>query len=258
MNGVPLYTIDLAVGEKLSGEEVLHSVEQEYTRHIQRNPKDLLAWRGRINVHLRFNHIDEARELCREMLAAMPDDWWTVLTNALLVAKTDHIDRGKELITNWVKKDENFFRYLDLAYFHHLTHQPREAAAAIVKSTEFDADTTWGEDGNSEYRGYTAAMCAYRAGDYEAVIKLCDHLLPVKINRDYCKEALRNLKAASDNAMHGGISPFDWNGDIHPFDPFEEFDIEKLLAKPVPRPTKNQPWAIMGTIPDTASTKQPQ
>jgi len=235
-----LQTIALPSQDKLSSEALLQMVVAGFDGQIQKDPRDDRAHKGKIQAYLRFNHVPEARQACKEMLKAMPDDWWAVLVNALVLTEERSVDRGTEVIIQWVNKDENFFRYMDLAYFYHLTRRPREAAKAIVKSTNFNADTLWGEGGNSEFRGYTAAMCAYRAGDYEASLKLCDHLLPVKINGDYAKQGLRNLKAASEKAMHGQIDSIPWAGGILPFDAFEDVDIAKLLAREVPRPTEEK------------------
>jgi len=236
----PLQTISLPIQDKLSSEALLHRVLAGFDEQIQKDPKDDRAYKGKIEAYLRFNHVPEARQACREMLKAMPDDWWAVLVNALILSEEQSVARGTDVITQWVKKDENFFRYLDLAYFYHLTGRPREAAKAIVKSTDFNANTPWGEGGNSEFRGYTAAMCAYRAGNYEACSKLCNYLLPVKINRDYAKRGLRELKAASEKGMHGQVENIPWAREILPFDAFEGVDIAKLLARDVPRPTKEK------------------
>ena len=73
----------------------------------------------------------------------------------------------------------------------------------MVKATEYDANTTWGDGGNSEYRGYSAALYAFKNGEYDAAIKLCDKLLPVKINGDFAKRYLRDLKAASEKMAKG-------------------------------------------------------
>ena len=237
-HGGPLRSFTLPVQAKLSAEDLFHRVINGFEMQLKAEPKDERAHQGKIQTALRFNHVPEARQACRDMLKAMPGNWWAVLTNAFILTEEQSMDRGTEFILQWVKQREDFFSYIDLAYFYHLTGRPREAARAIVKSTEFNADTWAGDGGNAEFRGYTAAICAYRAGDYEASLKLCDHLLPVKINGDYCKKDLRNLKAASENALHGQVDSHFEAGKVYPFDAFEDVDIEKLLGRKVPRPVK--------------------
>ena len=234
-----LQTIPVPVSERLTPDALVQKVVEGFEERLSKKPEDERAHQGKIQTYLRFNKVAEARRACADMLKAMPDNWWAVLVNALL-ADEYSLGHGKELITEWVKKDENFFRYMDLAYFCLLTGQPREAAQAIVKATEFNASTMWGEGGNSEFRGYTVAMCAYRAGNYDAVIALCDHLLPVRINGDYAKGGLRELKEASQKAKEGNAPDVTWASGILPFDPFEDVDIDKLLGRTVNRPAKDK------------------
>jgi Flp pilus assembly protein TadD len=231
-----LQTIKLARTDHLSPEEVLAGVSSGLDEQLRKNPKAQYAYQAKIQIYLRFGHVAEARQVCKDMLKSMPDDWWAILINSFLLEEEGPYDQAENLIIQWVKKDENFFRYLDLAYFYHLTNRPRKAAEAIIKATAFDANTNWGERGNSEFRGYTAAMCAYRAGDYDATIRLCEHLLPVKINGNYAKAGLTDLKEAAQKAKQGQMADVKWSKNIGPFDAFEKMDIEKLLGHNVPRP----------------------
>lgn len=237
-----LYTLTLPADAKLSAEDLLQKVIAGCDARIQQNGSDASAYQEKIQAYLRFNRVPEARATCREMIKAMPDDWWAALVNALILSEEHPSpDRGATLMTQWVARKETFSHYLDLAYFYYLTGRPREAGQAIIKATHFNAALPWeGDGGNTEYTGYTAAMCAYRVGDYEASAKLCAHLLPVTINGDYAKAGLRDLKAASEKALHGEVEDIRWDSHIGPFDAFEHVDIEKLLGHKVPRPTKKE------------------
>lgn len=233
-----LETFTLPKSQKLTTEEFVQRIVEGHEILIQRAPKNEMLRREFIQTWLQFDRVPEARQECAGILKALPDEWWTVLTNALLLANTQSFEEGEKLIKSWAGRQENFFHYLDLAYFYHLTSHPREAAAALMKATEFDANTAWGEDGNAEYRGYTAAMYAFRAGDYQAAAKLCDHLLKVTINGKFAKVGLEALKSASEAGLGGKASAVTWDRDIRVFDPFEKVDIAKLVGHPVPRFTE--------------------
>jgi hypothetical protein len=243
-----LKTFYLDAEHRLSPEDLLKSVVAGYDKQILCSPEDEEAHRGKIQVFLRFDRVTEAREACRSMLKAMPDAWWPVLVNALLLVDKNSLQEAEEIITRWVDRDRNYFRYMDLAYFFQLTGSPGKSAAAMRRSTEYDANTMWGHGGNSEYRGYTAAMYAYQSGEYETVVRLCDHLLEVTINGDYAKRGLRELKDAAVKARQrpDNAPKVKWADGINPFDPFENLDIEKLLQRAVPRMTQKDDGAQRG------------
>jgi hypothetical protein len=234
-----LCSVALPANAQVTREELRQQLLASLNAQIRQHPGSPQAYQKTIATLLRFDHVPEARQACKEMLKTMPDDWWAVLVNALIASDQESPERGAQLINDWVAKNENFFRYLDLAYFYDLTQRPHDAAQAMVNSTKYDADLHWGEDGNSEFRGYTAAMSAYRAGEYEACLKLCDHLLLVTVNGDYAKQGLRDLKAAAGKALHGQVDEVPWAQGIRTFDAFEHLDIEKLLGRKLPRPTQS-------------------
>ena len=178
------------------------------------------------------------------MLKAMPDEWWPVLINALIDAQEESPEKAAETISRWVEKDKNFFRYMDLAYFYQLTDSPGKATEAMRQSTSYTGNTPWGHGGNAEHRGYTAAMFAYQAGEYDTVVQLSEHLLKVKINGDYAKAGLRELKEAALTAKQSPAEApgLKWADGISPFDPFERVDIEKLLQRTVPHMTDKLYW----------------
>jgi hypothetical protein len=166
------------------------------------------------------------------MLAKMPENWWANLVCALIMAEEKSGGDAEKFLSAWVARNPNFFSYLDLAYYYQLRRQPGKAAAAMLKATQFDANTSWGHGGNSEYRGYTAAAYAFRSGQYQAAIKLCDKLLPVKINGTYAKQALLELRHAAQQRARGAPAELSWPKDMPAFDPFENLSIGKLVHLP--------------------------
>ena len=237
-NSPDIYLNDIVLEktEFLNPVEMLDRVISGIDEQIRATPNEKDLYQSKIEIYLRFDQISEARQACKSMLKAMPDDWWAVLINAFLIAEEESFDNAEKFMIRWIKKNENFFRYMDLAYFCHLNQKNDKATNAVEKATGFDANTTWGEGGNSEFRGYTAAICSYQSGEYEAVIHLCDHLLPVSINGNYAKAGLRELRSAAQKAQTGQIDSVSWAEGINIFDPFEDFDIEKLIGREVFRP----------------------
>ena len=236
----PLFTLRLANTEELSADELLNQALCGYEEHLAVRPNDLSAHKARIQLYLQYNRISQARRACRDLLRALPDDWWANLVNALVIAEEESSAEGERHIQGWVNSKPNFFRYTDLAYYYQLSEEPKKAAEAMLKATQHNANTTWGHGGNSEFRGYTAAMYAFESGEYHAVVKLCEKLIPVTINGDYAKRGLRNLRAAANAALRGEPREVVWDDTIAPFDPFEEVDIQALLRRKVERPTQEE------------------
>lgn len=241
--GRHLTTVSLPKSKRLTPDEIVTMVADGYEAHAAATPDNRRAHQEKIQMYLRFDRTAPARKACRAMLEKMPSDWWAVLVNSLLDASLGDNANAEKFMIDWVNKDPNFFRYLDLAYFYQLTNQPAKASDAIGKAAKFDANTDWGHDGNSEYRGYTAAMYAYESGQYAQCERFCEKLISVTVNGKYAKRGLNDLRQAAASARRGDISDVEWDDEISPFDPFESIDIEKLLGRKVNRPTKREFWA---------------
>lgn len=196
------------------------------------------ASQSKIQLLLRFGKVREAREACALMLKQRPAHWWAQLVNALVKDAQGAPQQAEQQLAAWVKQNPNFFSYLDLAYFYQFKEQPQKAAAAMAEATRYTAETEWGHDGNSEYRGYAAAWYAYHRGQYAATLKMCNHLLPVKINGDYAKPALRALREAAQKRLAGKPASLKWHEDMSVFNPFDVVDINRLLQRPAKQSTK--------------------
>jgi len=242
----PLITIQVPATNHLEEAVLLGKVIEGYDSLIATAGSGEDSQEGvhqnKIQTLLRFNRIPEAREVCRDLLKRVPNDWWAVLVNALITAQEKSRPAGDAVINEWVQKQPNFFSYLDLAYYYELQSEFARASDAIIKATEYDANTDWGHGGNSEYRGYTAAMCAFHAAQYPTVIKLCNKMLQVKVNGDYAKQGFRVLKAAAEQRLRNEQADPVWASDILPFDPFENVDIEKLLQRKLERPHRKEAY----------------
>lgn len=232
-----LTTVSLPKTQRLAPDEIVSMVTGAYDRQIADTPDNLRLYQDKIQIHLRFDQVEAARQACRDMLERLPDDWWSVLVNALLTDALGQRAEAEKLIVEWVNKSPNFFRYLDLAYFYQLTNQPKQAAGAVKAAIEYDANTRWGHGGNSEYRGYTAAMYLYESGNYAECEQLCEKLLGVTVNGTYARRGLTQLLQSTRNAGAGQLETVSWDDAILPFDAFATVDVDKLLGRVVNRPT---------------------
>lgn len=104
----------------------------------------------------------------------------------------------------------------------------------MVSATHYNANMEWGDDGNAEYRGYSAAMYGYKHGENAAVIALCDKLIPVTINGDYAKASLKVLRDAAVKQASGQKIPVVWSAEMSSFQPFKKLRMDILLNKPLP------------------------
>ena len=233
-----LTTVSLSKTKRLAPGEIMMMVADGCDRQIATMPDNPAAHQEKIQMYLRFDQIEAAREACRTMLEQLPDDWWAVLVNALLNDSLDQDTHAEQFIVDWVNKNPNYFRFLDLAYFYQLTNEPIKASTAVKDAIAFDANTEWGHGGNSEYRGYTAAMYAYESGHYAECGELCEKLIGVTINGNYAKRGLSNLLLSAKRAKDGETSIVKWDDAILPFDAFDTIDVEKLLDRKVNRPTR--------------------
>jgi len=214
---------------RLSAAELLKRVLEGYDESLAKEPRNDATHKEKIQLLLRFDKVREARRTCKEMLDKLPEDWWANLVCALVMASDQSEDNAEGFLAAWAKRNPSFFSCLDLAYYYQRRGLPKKAAEAMVKAADYPADVTWGHSGNSDFRGYNAAVYAYRTGEYQAAIKLCDKLLPVTTNGDYAKKGLRELRAAAQAMAEGKTVKWKAADEILGFDPFERVDIEKLL-----------------------------
>jgi len=241
-----LTTICLATSVRLSADELCAKLLARYDDLI-RERGDGYGYQGKTQVYLRFDKVAGARQVCKSMLQAMPNDYWAVLVNALIVAEEESLERADQMIIAWAEKNRNFFAYLDLAYFYELTDRPEKAANAMVKSTEYDGNLSWGDGCNSDCRGYGAAIYAYRSGQYQAAVRMCDKLLSMTINGSSYKGDERGLKdlavrasqTTSNSPPQALVSPW---GVGRMADPFALVDIEKLLQRKISGARGEQYW----------------
>jgi predicted Zn-dependent protease len=139
-----LVTLRILKTEAMSATSLFEIVLPGYDEQIAAHPDSLEAHQGKIQFLLHFDRVDEARAAVKELLHAMPDNWWANLVNALAVAETQSPERAEQSLLGWVKQEPNFFKYLDLAYYYQLQQRPQKAARAMLEATQYDANTTWG------------------------------------------------------------------------------------------------------------------
>lgn len=237
-DSVVLLDWSCAAGEAVEAGALLTNVIGGYARQLRVFPADESAHRGRIRSYLWFGRPAKARQACREMLGYLPEGWWPNLANGLIEASERGADAGERFMEAYVERRPGFLRLLDLAYFHECLGQPGKAAAAVNRALAYDANVTVGHGGDSEYRGFHAALYLHRVGQHEASVALCDKLQAVWINGEYAKAGLRRLRSAAERGTRGEAVAMDWPSGIPPFDPFEDVDLPELLGWSVARPAR--------------------
>ena len=227
-----LVTFPMNAARQLSADELFTHIMAGHDARIKNKPHDEYewqsAWKNKIETQIKFGRIAEARATCREMLDAMPAGWkkWPMLTVALITAEEESFENAERMMTQWVKGNETFERYLDLAHFYQLSNKPQKAAEAMRQATKHNANRP---DVNADYRGYAAAIYAYESGEYETVIQLCNHVLPVIINGDYQKSNLRALRQLALEAQQNPAQAEPLKLEKTVYDPYKDFDIQRLL-----------------------------
>ena len=141
-----------------------------------------------------------------------------------------YAEASRELV-KFTESKASYSRYIYLAYFYQLAEKPQEAAQAIEKATTFPIVDLDDDENNTECRGYSAGVYAFRSGNYPTAVKLCNALLPIKENGNYAKAALQDLKAAAESAIAGLKVEFTPSEAVLGFNPYERVEIQRLLPK---------------------------
>jgi len=236
-----LATLHMDATRQFTPDEMLSNVVAHCEAHIQREPDNEHIWIGKVKAYLLFNRITEARETCRAMLDVIPEEseqaWWPMLTVALITAEEESFERAEQMMTQWAEKDGHFSRYLNLACFYQLSGKPDKAAEAIRLATghsEKTGITHW-------TRYFAAAMYAYTSREYDSAVLLFDHLLTVISDKAplYHPVLLKSRAAILEAQQHPDeAKPLEQGEGLSDYAPYRNFDIERLLQRPVPRPTK--------------------
>lgn len=225
-----LHRFVLASGGRVSLTQFTSSSIAEYNQRLAKSPQDLDLHKAKISLLLQYKP-EDVRAACLDAVKAMPDHWWPRLTLSLIdTGKGNYVGAASEL-TKFTESKPSYSRYIYLAYFYQLNEKPGDAAQAIRKALSFPIVDLDDDHNNTECRGYSAGVYAFRNGEYDTVIKLCNALLPIKENGDYAKAALLKLKSAAESATKGSHPDFTPSEAVIGFDPYEGIDLQKLLSK---------------------------
>ncbi len=203
----------------------------ECNRQIAKSPGDFDLHKAKIAILLQYSP-NEVRAACVDAVDKLPEHWWPRLTLALADSGRGNSERASRELVRFVEAKPSYSRYIYLAYFYQMTGKPRQAAQAIEKAISCPIVDLEDDQNNTECRGYSVGVYAYRSHEYSTVVKLCNALLPIKENGDYAKSALRDLKSAAESAMAGSDAPFSPSDAVLGFNPYEKIDINVLLSKP--------------------------
>lgn len=225
-----LTTFTTARREKVLISEFVTNAISEYARLASTKQDEIYALRvqqNRIAFLIQFGRL-KVRDACLQAINEMPTHWWPRLTLAVIdSAQRGYSDAGAAFET-WVKSSPSYSRYIYLAYFYQLVDKPKDAALAMDKAVKYPIVDLQDDHMNTECRGYSAAVYAFRTGHYSTIISLCDALLPVTANGDYAKAALRELKRSAVSARSGEAPTFIPDAGILGFNPYENVSLEAL------------------------------
>lgn len=202
----------------------------EYNRLLAKSPQELDLHKAKISFLLQYKP-DDLRAACIDAVKAMPEHWWPRLTLALLDTAKGNYEAAVTELTSFTESKPSYSRYLYLAYFYQLNGKPQASAQAIRKAISFPIVELDDDLNNTECRGYSAGLYAFRSGEYDTVIKLCTALMPIKENGDYAKAALLDLKSAAESATKDSPPDFRPSEALIGFDPYEGMDVKKLYSK---------------------------
>jgi tetratricopeptide (TPR) repeat protein len=225
-----LHRFALASGDRVSLAQFTSSSISEYNQRLAKSPRDLDLHKAKISLLLQYKP-QAVRAACIDAVEAMSDHWWPRLTLALVDTGKGNYDEAASELIKFTENKPSYSRYIYLAYFYQLNGRSRDAAQAIRKAISFPIIDLDDDQSNTECRGYSAGVYAFRSGEYETVIKLCKALLPVKENGNYAKGALQDLEAAAESATKGSRPDFTPSEAVKDFDPYERIDVHKLLSK---------------------------
>ncbi len=214
---------------RLSAEELLARVLPAYDKLLAQEPLIEQAHQEKISFLLRLDRPAEARAACTAMREKLPDNWWANIVCALAIAAEKSDDEAERFLSAWAEKNPTFSKYLDLAYYFQLRGQPKKAAAAMVKAAQYAADSDEGHHYNLRYRGYSAALYAFRNGEYQAAASVCDKLLATDAYQQYATQAVRDLKAAAEKMAKGEQADFTPSREIGDYDAISPDFVSKLL-----------------------------
>jgi hypothetical protein len=173
----------------------------EYEARIAKNPRDISLYKAKLNFLTQYDR-SHLRSACVDTIKALPDHWWPRLTLALLDSGAGTYGSASSNLVNFVEEKPSYSRYIYLAYFYQLREKPDEAAKAVETAVTFPITDLADDDQNTECRGYSIGVYLYEHSQYSSVINLCDALLPLKINGNYAKSALQDLKASAQSFLH--------------------------------------------------------
>lgn len=223
-----LYTCSLPETARYPVATFLSNSLTEYDSRIRETPDDLGLYKGKLNLLLQLDR-SQVRPACTNFINLAPDHWWPRLTLALLDAGSGHFNDASTDLVKFVESHPSYSSYIYLAYFYQVTDKPDAAAKAVEKAISYPIVDLKDDENNTECRGYSAGVYLFQVGKYSTVVKLCDALLPLKINGNYAKAALSDLKSAANTALTGVTPVFKPSEDVLGFNPYENFNLTALM-----------------------------
>ncbi len=147
------------------------------------NPKQVVHHKGLISALYRNEQFKEAKDACLKCLEGWPDLWWANVMLSLIEVRLSRTNEAEERLLPWVKKHDEFHHWFFAAHFYEAAGEKEKCAAALRKAAQSPLDTLWVEwQDTGEHLGsvsvyssaWYAALIAYRAGELDMCLEICD------------------------------------------------------------------------------------
>lgn len=192
-----LLTLKLPSSRRLSSDELLEKVLGGFDERLAKKPRDIEAYKGKVQLLLRHGKVAEARGACREWTKRMPNHWLPRLTYAHVSSRLGETDAAGEELAGWVSKHENFAHYIYLVLFNMREGREQASTDAIQKALDQPFVEPRGSQGNKFYLGHNAAVFAYMEGDYNLCLAMCNKMLADKRKEESMRRRIFKIKAAT-------------------------------------------------------------
>ncbi len=223
----PLFNFSTNPTLTLSKPALVASAILEYNRVIAAKPT-IRSHQEKIKFLLFFDSPSLARAACADAYAALPDNWWTNLTSALVLVSTGHPTEADRQIQTWADAKPSYSHYLVLAFYAKLRSQPAAAAAAVEKAIACPIVELPDDETQCAYRGNAIGEYLCQTGQYSTVLKLVTAL--ESTNGNWKNNDFSPLRTAAEYALSNHTTVI-FKPSANPgFDPYKDFDLTKLLG----------------------------
>ncbi|MBN2384555.1 hypothetical protein JXQ70_16905 [bacterium] len=172
-----LTEVALTPSDRLERNQIIELVSTGYDRRIEAHPHDDLAYKGEMQMFLRYGHLAEVKLTCEQWALARPDYWLPHSTLAHVRSRLNESNVAEVEFRAWVNAHASFPNFIYLFLFNMREGHVKAALDALRQSLQQPFVETFNSDGNKFYLGYNGATYAFMEGEYDLALALCDKML---------------------------------------------------------------------------------